>query len=169
MYTLFKKRRIKLPLTNRCTSMIENTSTHNLHSSLVLNGSIWWCCVMILLCSLYWRKMKQKVKSFPEYRSTVVMVQGKKLNLSKRTLNKLFFDIQIRIRKPIYYCNAMRCNIIIPYNAIIRYNYIYRKIEYLFCGRQLRLDPYVFLRYLQTHDLINIRYFRQKLHFATFQ
>ena len=101
------KRSIILPLTNRFTSMIENTSTHNLHSSLVLNGSIWWCCVMILLCSFYWRKMKQKVKSFPEYRSTV-MVQGKKLNLSKRTLNKLFFDIQIRIRKPIYHCNAVQ-------------------------------------------------------------
>ena len=131
--------------------MIENTSTHNLHSSLVLNGSIWWCCVMILLCSFYWRKMKQKVKSFPEYRFTV-MVQGKKLNLSKRTLNKLFFDIQIRIRKPIYI--VMQCRaVLFPYNAIIRYNYIYRKIEYLFCGRQLRFDPYVFLRYSQTHDL----------------
>ena len=61
--------------------------------------------------------------------------------------------MQIRIRKPIYYCRAMPCNVIIPYNAIIRYNYIYRKIEYLFCGRQLRFDPYVFLRYSQTHDL----------------
>ena len=112
---------------NRYTSMIENTSTHNLHSSLVLNGSIWWCCVMIFLCSFYWRKMKQKVKSFPEYRLTV-MVQRKKQNLSKRTLNKLFFDIQIRIRKPIYI--VMQCRAaLFPYNAIIRYNYIYRKIE----------------------------------------
>ena len=59
-------------------------------------------------------------------------VSRKKLNLSKRTLNKLFFYMQICIRKPIYHCLTMPCNIIFPYNAIIRYNYIYRKIEYLF-------------------------------------
>ena len=105
------KRSTKLPLTNRFTSMIENTSTHNLHSSLVLNESIWWCRFMSFLCSLYWRKMRQKVKCSPEYRFTV-MVQRKTTKFEKEN-----FELSVFL-----YANSHpKTNILLPCNALQYY------------------------------------------------
>ena len=108
VYIIWTKRSTKLPLTNRFTSMIENTSTHNLHSSLVLNESIWWCRFMSFLCSLYWRKMRQKVKCSPEYRFTV-MVQRKTTKFEKEN-----FELSVFL-----YANSHpKTNILLPCNAV---------------------------------------------------
>ena len=96
---------------NRFTSMIENTSSHNLHSSLVLNESIWWCRVMIFLCSLYWRKMRQKVKSSSEHRFTL-MVQRKTTKFEKEN-----FELSVFL-----YANSHpKANILLPCNALQYY------------------------------------------------